>query len=127
MTFILLAMFFCHIIDDFCLQQSFLANGKQREWWIKNVPDEKYRRDYVMCLIIHSLSWAFAVMLPIAWKLNFEVGDKFAGLLVLNAIVHAVIDDLKANKRALNLIQDQCLHFAQIIATFLAMLGVMTP
>ena len=117
MIFIALSMFFCHIIDDFCLQQSFLANGKQREWWAKNAPDAAYKYDYLECLFIHSLSWAFMIMLPIAWKLNFDVGNKFAIVFLANTAVHGIVDHLKANLKAINLIQDQAIHFMQIAIT----------
>ena len=37
--------------------------------------------------------------------------------IVGNTIIHAIVDDLKANKKRLNLVQDQLLHLAQIVIT----------
>jgi len=119
MIFTYLAMLFCHVVDDFCLQQPFLAKGKQRSWWAENTPDRKYCFDWFPCLLAHSLSWAFAVMLPIAWKLGFEVDGKFVLIFLLNAAVHGVIDHLKANLRLITLVTDQLLHYMQISITFM--------
>lgn len=117
--FILFAMIFLHIIDDFFIQSAgFLARGKQKEWWKENAPDLLYSHDYLICLIMHGFSWAFMVMLPIAIELNFQVPDEFVIGLIMNTIIHCIIDDLKANRHKLNLIEDQSLHLIQIAATF---------
>ncbi len=117
-TFIFLAMIFCHILDDYTLQ-GWLANAKQREWWQKNAPDLKYKFDYIMALAMHSMSWSFMIMLPIALYLKFEVSVIFVLLFVINSVVHGAIDDLKANKKVINLCQDQTAHIIQIIMSFL--------
>jgi hypothetical protein len=39
-------------------------------------------------------------------------------MLVINAAVHAFIDDLKANVRVINLWTDQTIHMVQIAYTF---------
>jgi hypothetical protein len=36
----------------------------------------------------------------------------------INWSIHAIVDDLKANKKAINLIQDQSIHLVQIILTW---------
>ena len=114
--FVLLAMVFCHIVDDYYLQ-GWLASAKQKKWWQDNAPDELYKNDYIMALICHAASWSFMIMLPIAIFLSFELSWLFV-LYPINLVIHAIVDDLKANKRKINLIQDQCIHFAQIVATF---------
>ena len=121
--FILLAMIFCHIADDYYLQ-GILASMKQKSWWQKSESySEKYRYDYVMALIEHAFSWSFMVMLPIFIVSKFQV-DVFMCLVFLaNWIIHAVVDDLKANKKKINLIQDQVIHLVQVFATFI-LLGV---
>lgn len=115
--FILLAMIFCHIVDDYYLQ-GILAKLKQKDWWEKHAPDCLYKYDYIIGLVMHAASWAFMIMLPIAIYLSFAVGWVFVLVFVANLIIHAVVDDLKANKKAINLIQDQMLHVSQIIITF---------
>lgn len=111
-------MVFCHIVDDYYLQ-GWLASAKQKSWWEKNAPDKLYKNDYIMALIMHSLSWSFMVMLPLAVYNNFNVDWLFTAIFIINALVHAIVDHLKANKRKINLVTDQSIHIGQIIVTFL--------
>lgn len=116
-TFVFLLMIFCHIVDDYYLQ-GWLASAKQKKWWQENAPDVLYQYDWLWALIMHAFSWTFMIMLPIAMMNHFSVGWGFVILLFLNAICHAIIDNLKANTRSINLWQDQLIHLAQIILTF---------
>ena len=118
--FILLAMMFCHIVDDYYLQ-GWLASAKQRKWWKDNAPDKLYRYGYIAALIMHSLSWSFMIMLPIAISQSFKVTLWFFIAFVINAAVHAVTDHMKANLLKINLITDQSVHIAQILLTFILM------
>lgn len=112
------SMIFCHIVDDYYLQ-GWLASAKQKKWWEQNAPDKLYRFDYIMALVCHSFSWSFMIMLP--WIIYAGSSLNFALITIpLNTIIHAIVDDLKANKHKLNLIQDQLIHLAQIILTFIA-------
>lgn len=117
-VFILLAMVFMHIVDDYYLQ-GILANLKQKVWWEKNAPKELYKNDYIVALFMHSFSWAFMIMLPVAVFLNFSLTPMFCLLFGINVATHAIVDDLKANKLKINLITDQSIHLVQIIVTFL--------
>lgn len=112
-------MFFCHILDDFFLQSAFLVNGKQKGWWEKVAPDPKYKYDYIVCLFMHSASWAFMIMLPAAWYHGFNVADNFIAIFAFNVAIHLYVDDLKANQGMINLIQDQLVHIFQIVGTFI--------
>lgn len=124
LIFVLLAMIYCHIFDDYFIQ-GILASMKQKSWWKKQKYDEDmdpklYKHDYIMALIEHAFSWTFSMMLipsiifiyyhkmPIYWIIAF----------LINWIVHIVTDNAKANNHSINLITDQCIHFAQIIWTF---------
>lgn len=122
MILILLAMIFCHIVDDYYLQ-GWLASAKQKSWWEKNAPEKLYQNDYIMALFMHSFSWSFMIMIPIIVYL-FIGGIGLQEWLVfpyfVNIAIHCIIDDLKANKRKINLIQDQCIHLVQIFVTWLA-------
>lgn len=121
--FVFLSMVFCHIVDDYYLQGK-LALFKQKSWWEKNAPDEMYKHDYIVALMMHSFSWAFTIMLPVAVSQRFDIGAGFAAMFVVNTAVHAIVDHLKANKRKINLVTDQSIHISQIIVTFLiCMLG----
>jgi hypothetical protein len=115
--FILAAMIFLHIIDDYVLQAPCLSNLKQKSFWEKNAPDEQYKFDYIVALIMHAFSWSFMIMLPIAFAVNFNVGGAFLLSLLINTIIHAVTDNLKANKKVINLWVDQATHIMQIFTT----------
>ena len=114
--FIILCMIFCHIIADYNLQ-GWLASAKQKSYWEKNAPDEMYKHDYICALIIHSFSWTFMIMLPLMYAGGFKVNSFLLFLFVSNVLMHAIIDDFKANKKVLNLWQDQSIHMYQIVIT----------
>ena len=116
---LLIFMIFAHIIDDYYLQ-GWLASAKTKKWWKKNVPDELYSKDYIMALFCHSLSWSIMIFLPILiYSLYNQIDLNWFYLAIpINLIIHAVIDDLKANKFKINLIIDQNIHFTQIFITY---------
>ena len=119
--FVFLLMIFCHVIDDFKLQAGVLVNLKQSLWWVENVkPHElwqKCRFDYIMALIMHGFSWAFMIMLPVAFSMGFYPTGAFYVAFVINWAVHSFVDDLKANRFKINLIVDQTIHIVQIALT----------
>lgn len=114
--FIVLLMIFFHIVDDYYLQ-GWLASAKQKKYWQENAPEKLYKYDYIWALIMHSFSWAFMIMLPIAYSLSFNVNIAFLIVFVINVLIHAITDDLKANKRKINLWRDQIIHLCQISIT----------
>ena len=120
---ILIMMIFLHIIDDFHLQGR-LIDMKQKSWWQERTADKKYQYDYIVCLLFHSFSWAFMIMIPIlisSFYFNggfFQLEKQFIVFILMNTTVHAIIDDLKANNKSINLIQDQFLHLEQILITY---------
>ena len=119
--FIVILMIFLHIVDDYYLQ-GWLASAKQKSWWEDNAPEEMYKHDYICALLMHGFSWSFMIMLPIAYMESFDVTVWFAVSLVGNALVHSIVDNAKANKKAINLITDQCIHIFQIVFTALVWL-----
>lgn len=122
--FILLAMIFLHIIDDYKLQQGVLANLKQKKWWEEQKEyKDLYKYDYLPALILHGFSWSFMIMLPIAFVLNFNIGW-WVIAYIINTAIHVFIDDLKANKFKINLIVDQSIHVIQIIITWLVFICI---
>lgn len=116
-TFILLWMIFNHVLDDYFLQ-GILASMKQKQWWQEHAPEELYRNDYIMALLMHSISWTFMVMLPVARWMHFSPGILFLYMFVVNVILHMEIDNMKANRKTINLVQDQVLHLLQIVCIF---------
>ena len=116
--FILICMLFMHIVDDYYLQ-GILASMKQKAWWKKQESyKDLYKYDYIVALIMHSFSWAFMVMMPIAFVMSFTITIGFVIALLINTIIHCIVDNLKANKMKINLVADQSIHVGQIIATF---------
>ena len=130
--FILIAMILLHIIEDFHLQ-GILANMKQKNWWDKQIVDfppkkaNKYRKDYVISLISHSLENSIFIVLPIiidqliytfTTNPNNSYFIMWIAYILFNTIAHSYVDDLKCNKLKINLITDQLLHFITIILLF---------
>ena len=118
---ILIVMLFCHIVDDYYLQGC-LANMKQKSWWESKTSNKLYGYDYIMALGEHAFSWSFSIMLPILIYMIYTNElhiVPYVIVLIVNCIVHAFVDNLKANKLCINLITDQCIHFLQIILTCL--------
>lgn len=114
--FILFVMIFAHIVDDYYLQ-GILASLKQKTWW-ENQKSYKpmYKYDYIVALIMHAFSWSFMISLPILY-LGFT--KWIAVAIILNTIIHGIVDDFKANKGKINLIVDQSIHIVQIIITWI--------
>ena len=115
--FVFLSMIFCHVIADYNLQ-GWLASAKQKDYWEQIAPKELYKYDYIMALIMHSISWTFMVMLPIAYIQKFNVDILFLIIFIGNVIIHCIIDHMKANEKIINLWQDQLMHMIQIGITF---------
>ena len=121
-TFVLLWMVFNHVFDDYHLQ-GILANMKQKSWWQENAPQDMYKYDYIVALLMHSISWAFLIMLPIVVWNGFATNIGFEWAFIFNVAIHALVDDLKANKHRINLITDQSLHIMQIMITYEMFIG----
>ena len=121
-SFLILWMIFFHIVDDYYLQ-GWLASAKQKSWWEKNAPDEMYKDDYVWALIMHSFSWTFMIMLPIAFVNGFSINGLYLEMFIFNWLIHGVVDTLKANVKLINLWQDQLTHMIQIILTAFICVG----
>ena len=114
--FILFVMFFAHIVDDYYLQ-GILASLKQKTWWEHQKSYKPmYKYDYIVALIMHAFSWSFMISLPILY-LGFT--KSIAVAIILNTIIHGIVDDLKANKGKINLIVDQSIHIIQIVITWI--------
>lgn len=116
-AFILLLMVFWHIVDDYYLQ-GWLASAKQKSWWKENAPQDLYKHDYIIALIMHAFSWTFMIMLPIALNMNFDINTIFVVFFICNVIGHARVDNEKANKKTINLVVDQIVHIMQIVWTW---------
>lgn len=122
-TILILCMLFCHIVDDYYLQ-GWLASAKQKTYWEKNAPNNPlYKNDYIMALLEHAFSWTFMIHVPIIIY-SIILGRLpnvylFIVIFAINWLVHMITDNAKANLMKINLIQDQCIHIAQVFATWL--------
>ena len=115
--FVFLLMIFLHIVDDYKLQAGVLAYLKQKSYWQENAPEPLYKFDYIAALIMHSFSWTFMIMLPIAIVQKFNIDNAFCVMFGINMLTHALTDNLKANQKKINLVFDQFIHICQIILT----------
>lgn len=117
--FILMSCVFCHIVDDYYLQGC-LANMKQKSWWEGMFRDDRDRRlyghDYIMALACHAMSWSFMIMVPLM-VLAPHRHLFYVTVWIWNSILHAAADNAKANWKCINLVEDQLLHFVQILGT----------
>lgn len=125
--FVVLAMVFMHIFDDYTLQ-GLLAKFKQKKWWEENVGADElklYKNDWVIALLEHAFSWTFSTMLPVfVYRLVYgkEILNNWAlAIFIANILIHALVDDLKANRKKINLMQDQFIHIFQILITWVIM------
>lgn len=114
--FVVLWMIFFHVIADYNLQ-GWLASAKQKSYWKENAPEKQYQYDYIMALIMHSISWTFMIMFPVAYVHDFNIDTGFFIVFMTNVLAHAIVDDMKANKKSINLWADQSFHMLQILAT----------
>ena len=129
-----------HFIADFSLQ-GILGKLKQKGFWSNhaNFNDEPvecrakwcdgfYHHDWVPCLFAHSMMWSVFTFLPLLFLQNCE-GQfwrrAFELTVLANALVHAVVDDLKCNRYKINLAVDQLIHLLQIFLTIGVWLVVM--
>ena len=76
-----------------------------------------YKHDYICALIMHSFSWAFMIMLPLMYVVDFKLNSFLLFLFISNGLMHAITDNFKANAKVINLWQDQLIHMYQIVIT----------
>jgi hypothetical protein len=124
-------MIYGHLIDDYVLQDV-LAKLKQKKFWEDNAPDKLYKNDYKIALVCHALEWSISIHIAQFLYIihrglldNRMISLVICLSIVINAAIHYVIDDTKANKLKINLIQDQLLHLLQIGITYIVLLKLM--
>ena len=124
--FILFCMVFMHILSDYNTQ-GILAQMKQKSWWAANCPSPEddpdlYANDYKVALAMHSFSWAFMIMIPLAVYLLLTgagITGVYFFMFLMNAAIHYAVDDMKANWGTINLHTDQTAHLIQIACTWM--------
>ena len=120
-----------HFIADFSLQ-GILGEMKQKNFWksysrfmgCEEIRNQWcagfYEYDWIPCLLAHSWMWSIFAFLPLLFLQNCE-GQfwrrAFELTVLLNALVHAIVDDLKCNRYKIDLTVDQFIHLLQIFLT----------
>lgn len=112
--FVLWLMIFMHIIGDWILQIDKMADLKQKKTWEKY--GARYKYDYIVVLILHSLCWSFCIIAPLLIIQRNTI--LLSVWIIINTYIHSIIDNEKANKFSINLLADQLLHLIQIIVTW---------
>jgi len=117
-----------HLISDFYLQ-GILCDLKQKEWWEEQLKKliyktnntevqhklfTKYKHDYIAGLLCHALMWSLVTFLPLMLVCGARL---FSCVVEGNFVLHAVVDNMKANTHSINLVQDQLIHLLQVEAT----------
>ena len=116
-----ITILFFHIIADYSLQ-GVLAQMKTVRFW-KDLKERESKRqdgfkistkDWLMPMIEHSFMWSFIVHLPI--MIFYTVNPMIILISILtHTCFHFLIDSLKANANAINLITDQFAHMIQLL------------
>ncbi len=121
---LVLLILLLHFYSDFNLQIGAKLDGmKQKIWWRRQfkklkmdaVDAKHYGYDFKCALLIHAFVWSILTFAPLIYLTKSVVG--ILAIVVVNALLHAKIDNAKANEYFLNLIEDQAMHLIQIALT----------
>ena len=110
---IFIFMVFMHIVASI-----YLSGADQRQWW-KGTYSPSRTTDDAVALTIHSIFWAFAIMLPIAYAYKFAFSWFYTIALIVNTAIYAVIVYTKKTNNKINLFLQHTAHLWQIISTYL--------
>jgi len=115
MTYALTALLMVlgHCIGDYVLQTNFLAKGKSPKFWAET----KDKTGWIPVLFAHSMIWTACIMLPLLLLVWPTIGLPFIICFVANIAIHFFVDWLKCVGKT-NMLIDQGLHLAQMVATF---------
>lgn len=108
-----------HAIGDYVLQTDFIAKAKSPKFW-----ENKDNTSWAFVMIAHCLIWAMCVFLPFALAKGFASLDQtFALVFSVNVVIHFFVDWLKCIGKT-NLLEDQCIHYAQIIVSMIILYSI---
>lgn len=118
--YVLFLMIFFHIIDDFGLQ-GIMASMKQKSWWEnQNGYSDFYTHDYVPALLCHAFSWSMMIHIPALIYCGRNMDwPFFCATILAQFLIHAFVDNSKANQKKINLVMDQSFHMVQIVLSWL--------
>lgn len=118
----IIKMLFMHCIGDYSLQGEFLSSAKRKSFWINNNDENINYLEHYVILFIHSYIWSFCINMPLFHLLS---SNKIIFSILLNCIIHMIVDNLKVNKKVISLLTDQLLHLVQIIITYLLLVVIL--
>ena len=118
----ILKMLFMHCIGDYSLQGEFLSSAKRKSFWITNSNEKINYLEHYVILFIHAYIWSFCINIPLFHMLS---PDRITISIITNCFIHMIIDNLKANRKAITLLTDQLLHLLQIVITYLLLVVIL--
>lgn len=113
-----ISMCFMHIVDDYYLQ-GFLAQGKTKTFWVNNGVEDN--TSHWVCLISHGFSNSVMISIPpivLVLINDIPILDDICVAIVFMTVIHAILDNIKANMKITTLIVDQLSHLAVITLYF---------
>ena len=111
----LLFMLFAHVIADYTLQGNFVFL-KTKKFWVEQGKNEN---SFIPALIAHSFLVSFCISLPLYMADVTE--SKMVASIIINTIIHSIVDHLSANSNKFGLITDQLIHVIQIVLTYIVL------
>ena len=123
---LLLFAVFLHVVGDFYLQNSSMSSFKSQSYWKSQYPNDRRQYYFIGGLILHSFVWSFLVVLPeIVYMILHSNQIRYVDSIILttivivNTVIHAILDHIKTNMGKIGTIQDQLLHLGQITLTYI--------
>jgi hypothetical protein len=106
-----------HALFDFSIQGQFVVDAKRKDsaYWITEKDN-----CYYMLLLGHGIQWGCGIIFPyivFAFANRFYINRWCIKALLINIIIHIIIDHLKVNLKLITFKTDQIIHLIQIILT----------
>ena len=110
------------IINDICNiadNEKRITMSKKFMEYNNNVYDAKeavsrHRNNFLAGLFCHCVMWGVITFLPLMFVVN---SITFTVAVLINIVIHAVVDHLKCNREYMNLCTDQLIHLVQVVGT----------
>lgn len=113
---ILFMMIFIHYLFDI-FSLNVIEKYKNKEYFEKTFPKKMCKYDYINYLITDSYLWSMSILLPIIININGHITwASFMGIIV-NGIIRGIIEDLRINKKIINIFSANICYIFQIFVT----------
>jgi hypothetical protein len=113
-------MFLAHVVNEFIIQPFGLGNLKRVDYWWKWGKYQDRPSDFLVALILHSISWSSLISLPILFIGEPEPLDlvHLQYMFFFLVVSHFVIELLEVKAEMLNLWWSQGLYLIQILLLY---------